>query len=232
MANTPNWYPDPTGAHELRYWDGGVWTVHVSDAGVVAVDSPFSAPPTPTLAQAAPTPQATPVAPAPQPSPVAPSSEQPAPKGILRRPLLWILVVVAVVIVSVVAANSGSDKKTFQISGPVAVAITSGSFFNPDLADLGTALENGGATVCSADVALSQFRGADAGWPAVVKVPFEKVIKDLQDEADACLNNDIEAFNRINTKAAADLVAAGRAWDSHCTITDVLADPVTATCSD
>ncbi len=226
MENTPNWYTDPTGAHELRYWDGSVWTAHVSDAGVVAVESPFSAPPTPTTEQAAPTPQASPVSPA-----VAPSSEAPARKRLLRRPLLWILVVVAVVIVSVVAANSGSDKKTFQISGPVAIAITSGSFFNPDLADLGTGLENGGATVCSADVALSQFRGADAGWPAVVKVPFERVIKDLQDEADACLNNDLEAFNRINTKAAADLVAAGKAWDSHCTITDVFADPVTATCS-
>lgn len=32
------WHPDPTGRHELRYWDGGDWTAHVSDAGVTALD--------------------------------------------------------------------------------------------------------------------------------------------------------------------------------------------------
>jgi hypothetical protein len=33
----PGWLPDP-GAHELRYWDGSVWTEHVSDGGLQAVD--------------------------------------------------------------------------------------------------------------------------------------------------------------------------------------------------
>lgn len=28
------WHPDPTGRHELRYWDGTQWTEHVSDGGV------------------------------------------------------------------------------------------------------------------------------------------------------------------------------------------------------
>lgn len=28
------WHPDPTGRHELRYWDGSAWTDHVSDNGV------------------------------------------------------------------------------------------------------------------------------------------------------------------------------------------------------
>lgn len=32
------WHPDPSGKHELRYWDGSVWTEHVSDAGVTSVD--------------------------------------------------------------------------------------------------------------------------------------------------------------------------------------------------
>ncbi len=27
------WHPDPVGGHELRYWDGGRWTEHVSTAG-------------------------------------------------------------------------------------------------------------------------------------------------------------------------------------------------------
>lgn len=34
MASTPaNWYPDPLGRYELRYWDGEQWTSHVSRAG-------------------------------------------------------------------------------------------------------------------------------------------------------------------------------------------------------
>ena len=37
MADTPDtpadWYPDPGGTHEFRYWDGSQWTDHVSDHG-------------------------------------------------------------------------------------------------------------------------------------------------------------------------------------------------------
>jgi len=39
MSTTPaNWYPDASGRHELRYWDGAKWTEHVSDNGVAGVD--------------------------------------------------------------------------------------------------------------------------------------------------------------------------------------------------
>lgn len=34
----PAWYPDPTQRHELRWFDGAVWTANVSDRGVTAVD--------------------------------------------------------------------------------------------------------------------------------------------------------------------------------------------------
>ncbi len=38
-GTTPaGWNPDPTGRHELRYWDGQQWSEHVSDAGTAAVD--------------------------------------------------------------------------------------------------------------------------------------------------------------------------------------------------
>ncbi len=33
------WHPDPTGRHELRYWDGTQWTDHVSDNGVQSTSS-------------------------------------------------------------------------------------------------------------------------------------------------------------------------------------------------
>src|SRR5204863_8290795 len=32
------WHPDPTGRHELRYWDGASWSEHVSNGGQVASD--------------------------------------------------------------------------------------------------------------------------------------------------------------------------------------------------
>ena len=39
MSTTPaNWYPDPMGRHQLRYWDGNAWTEHVTTNGVQGVD--------------------------------------------------------------------------------------------------------------------------------------------------------------------------------------------------
>ena len=34
----PNWYPDATGRHQMRYWDGQAWTSHVSDGGALSED--------------------------------------------------------------------------------------------------------------------------------------------------------------------------------------------------
>ncbi len=40
MSDNPaSWHPDPMGRHQLRYWDGKVWTDHVSDNGVQATDA-------------------------------------------------------------------------------------------------------------------------------------------------------------------------------------------------
>jgi hypothetical protein len=33
-----SWYPDPSGRHEHRFWDGERWTAHVADNGVTGVD--------------------------------------------------------------------------------------------------------------------------------------------------------------------------------------------------
>lgn len=40
----PGWFPDPTGRHDHRWWDGAAWTAHVADAGVAATD-PLTTPP-------------------------------------------------------------------------------------------------------------------------------------------------------------------------------------------
>lgn len=47
-----DWYPDPNGRAELRYWDGQAWTDHVSNAGEQGAD-PYAAaaqPPPPAAA--------------------------------------------------------------------------------------------------------------------------------------------------------------------------------------
>jgi len=43
--SAPGWHPDPSGAHELRYFDGVAWTDHVSDRGAVGVDPLRGGPP-------------------------------------------------------------------------------------------------------------------------------------------------------------------------------------------
>ncbi len=49
MSETPaNWYPDPSGRHEHRYWDGAQWTEHVSDHGRQGVDPITDSAPLPT----------------------------------------------------------------------------------------------------------------------------------------------------------------------------------------
>jgi uncharacterized protein YxjI len=39
-SHPPDWYPDPYGRHELRYFDGTQWTEHVSSHGRQSVDQP------------------------------------------------------------------------------------------------------------------------------------------------------------------------------------------------
>ncbi|MCB0881782.1 MAG: DUF2510 domain-containing protein [Thermoleophilia bacterium] len=44
-ASAAGWFPDPSGKHEHRYWDGEAWTEHVATNGVQAVDPPGPPPP-------------------------------------------------------------------------------------------------------------------------------------------------------------------------------------------
>ena len=39
-----DWYGDPTGRHQYRYWDGAGWTDHVADDGKASVDQLDGAP--------------------------------------------------------------------------------------------------------------------------------------------------------------------------------------------
>jgi hypothetical protein len=64
-----SWQPDPSGAHELRYWNGTDWTEHVSDQGTTGQD-PLAAP--------LPPPLPAPVAPPPPPAVPGPAAAAPA----------------------------------------------------------------------------------------------------------------------------------------------------------
>jgi hypothetical protein len=35
-----NWYKDPSGRFEMRYWNGSAWTEHVATAGKQSIDPP------------------------------------------------------------------------------------------------------------------------------------------------------------------------------------------------
>lgn len=43
-AAAADWYPDPVGRHQYRYWDGTSWTDHVADDGKASVDPLAQAP--------------------------------------------------------------------------------------------------------------------------------------------------------------------------------------------
>ena len=70
-----SWLPDPSGAHELRYWNGTSWTEHVSDQGATGQDPVTSEYPPPA-----------PVPPTPPPPPAPPASGYQAPAGGFEAP--------------------------------------------------------------------------------------------------------------------------------------------------
>lgn len=44
VATPADWYPDPTGRSERRFWDGSAWTDHVWGGGVQGIDALIPAP--------------------------------------------------------------------------------------------------------------------------------------------------------------------------------------------
>jgi uncharacterized protein YxjI len=51
MSMPPDWYPDPSGRHEHRYWDGSQWTDHVASHGRQGSDPEKTSLPPPTVAR-------------------------------------------------------------------------------------------------------------------------------------------------------------------------------------
>ena len=103
MNDPAGWYPDPTGRHELRYWDGYAWMDDVSDHGTTGRD-PLGGKPMPAPSEAAAKAQAAPAS-APTPS---------------KKNLYIILGAVAAVVVLVVAflvLRGGDDGDKVTVLG-------------------------------------------------------------------------------------------------------------------
>lgn len=116
-VNAARWTNDPTGRHELRYWDGEAWTEHVSDQGVQSADPPTMSPPIPSSGGAP-----TSAADAIEPMPVGTEPEAASPAtasgggviGYVTRAPLWAKIAVPVAVLILIAAIAGggsSDTK-------------------------------------------------------------------------------------------------------------------------
>jgi hypothetical protein len=92
------WYPDPTGRHESRYFDGQ-WTQHVSSRGVNSID-PLPAAPVPANSPIG-APGYVPYGPAAQSGPSTPPYLQSAPSTRRRSPKLKLAIAGGVVAVAV-----------------------------------------------------------------------------------------------------------------------------------
>jgi len=51
MSMPADWYPDPSGRHEHRYWDGSQWTAHVASHGRQSSDPDTTSMPPPTVSR-------------------------------------------------------------------------------------------------------------------------------------------------------------------------------------
>jgi hypothetical protein len=116
MALPADWYADPSGRYQYRYWDGYQWTNQVSSGGASAIDSnPLDA----TVAN-------TPPAPGSQAAPIAPKQEpaQPAVQvsqsggGMGFGVIMGVLIALIAVIFIVVILFSGSDDSSDTTEPP------------------------------------------------------------------------------------------------------------------
>lgn len=83
VPGVPAWLPDPSGRHQLRWWDGGAFTDRVANDGVTAIDpgpAPAPAPPSPAPVPPAPS-ESVWAAPSSAPGWAAPPSPSPSPSS-------------------------------------------------------------------------------------------------------------------------------------------------------
>jgi hypothetical protein len=98
-APVPDWYPDPMGRHQHRYWDGAAWTQNVADEGVASIE-PLETTLTPAVAAQ---PAYAPVAAVPVVSTMPPAALADGTTTAPRRKWIPIVVAAAVIAVALIA---------------------------------------------------------------------------------------------------------------------------------
>jgi hypothetical protein len=117
------WHPDPSGAHEHRYWDGNAWTDHVADRGVASTDPIPALPRPPLLAAQPPGASTTPFS---SFSPLGDARTQPkaekayavANRPWYRKKRWWAVAIVAVVVIAAAAFSRGNQKTNAAAQPP------------------------------------------------------------------------------------------------------------------
>lgn len=105
----PGWYPDVTGRHQYRYWNGDAWTEEVADRGQVQHETPPAPPGAPTGATTRPA--------APPPAPPTTALRPPTRPRRGRRPRLVLVAVLALAglaVAGVFAYSAATDGPTAE----------------------------------------------------------------------------------------------------------------------
>jgi hypothetical protein len=203
VSRAPGWLPDPTRRHELRYWDGGIWTADVADGGVESFD-PGTVPVTPPpddLVAPSPSddrpvePAAPPADPASDPASLLPGpSPLPPPPGRARRALPFVvalLVAAAGVAVVLLVVSGDPDDED-----------------DPSTAASATGDESDGATSSSAST--GDAGSADAMVDSIVTGIVEQTGGVItEDEAECMAEAMLDEVGTERLEEVADAAGAG-----------------------
>jgi len=117
MAQAADWYADPSGRYQYRYWDGYQWTNQVSSGGPSALDpnpldaSVINVPPPPGSQAATPV-RKEPEPVAPQPAVQVSQSGGNTSFGVVLGALLALIAVIVLVIVLLTSSDDGTTDTT------------------------------------------------------------------------------------------------------------------------
>ena len=157
-----DWYPDPGGRHQYRYWDGNAWTDRVADDGVQADDPLRWAPPLSTPSATA-TPDVVRVEVRETATAVGGASFR-SRVGSLRN--LWIFGTVVFAVLTVGYLVLPVSESATRVDGTTAVVLECGSVVSPKATATRAAEFTGASSVCAAARRPNEVRATLFGFLA------------------------------------------------------------------
>jgi hypothetical protein len=214
-GSAAGWYPDPSGGHESRYWNGTDWTSDVADRGVAATAA-LSSPLAPPVASAT-------APPASFGSPADAKAQAAAAKAYAKanRPFYkkkryYLLAIVVVIIVAAVAGGSSSSNKTNAASNGGTKTLSNNGT-HPPQADVAI-------TGCSADslgdlqAAVKVTNHSSGRSNYVIEIAFDSKDGKTQLDTTAVLVNNLDPGQSSNQTGTTVTAAKGL---YTCKVTDV-----------